>query len=189
MLLPYTHTAAMAQSPVPYRFADRVIWLYPIRQGDAINFDVWLKYEYAQQFAGKIELLPQSDRPAFIDSVLDSVEQFSYQFGEGRSFLLSSVDALVKLLLILTRDEWQDVREDMFPDNEISTRAIHTIDEMLMAVYRPIPPVPPQPANQKRREYTEEESVVKIYRALGEKYHLPFQQVLELTPYQVFWYL
>ena len=190
MILPYSHKAALAQAPVPFQINDRTILLYPIRQGDAIQFDVWLQYQYAKQYGGQVNLLPPQERKAFIARILDEAEKFDQY--SGYRFIISNVDAMVRYVQILTRFEWdeQDIRVTLFPDNEITDGTIATVDMMRTAVSRPIPPEPPQPnVNRKRREYSDEESVVRIYRSIAEKYHWTYQQCLDLTPYQVFWYL
>ena len=184
----------MAQTPVHYRLQDnvRTVVLYPIRQGDAIEFDNWLKYQYVYSLNHQVELLPPSERQPFIEGILNEVERFDHQYGKGNEYLLASIDGLVRYIALLTRYQWQepDIRAFFFPNDRISETALQIIDEMRLAVFRQIPPDPPQPnINRKRREYNEEEAVVRIYRSLGEKYHWTYQQCLELTPYQVFWYL
>lgn len=182
----------MAQTPVPYMLGGDTLWLYPVRQCDHIKFNTWLQYQYAQSFKQKLDIVPPEDRAVMIDYILEVVANFDYETDEGQKFMRTSISALIEYAHILLRGAVTKLylQDILFKDNTITETSLQTFDEMRLAVFRPLPPDPPQPhTNQKRREYTDDEAAIRIYRSLGEKYDWTYQQCLELTPYQVFWYL
>lgn len=95
-------------------------------------------------------------------------------------------------MLCRNNDQWPEsrIKDIMFPNGQITENALIWLGEMQMAVRRDIPPVQQLPDSDKAPlTYTPEESVVRIYRSLGEKYNWTYRQCLELTDYQVYWYL
>jgi len=195
MLLPYSHEEALGQCAVPYLLHDgRMVDVYPLRQGDIMTFNAWLKRKWLYQFENQIPLLPESERPAFINGLLDQTENFSFEYGHGNDFFVKSAEALTAFVRILTRGNWDtaDIQATFFPDDTVPEASLIIINEMRMCVHRELPPDPPPLALRRNRpevHYTPEESAARIFKGLAKEFGWTYAQTLALTAYQTCWFL
>lgn len=194
MFLPYTHQAAMAQTPVPFSLSSgNVITLHPLTIGASQEFLTWLQYKYIMQFSSLCVTVPIELQSEFQNTINTSMANFDIKSGIGQEYFLQNEEALLHYIEFLTRHDPQwpvdRIKSNILPYG-IEPNAVQLVLDLSSAVTRPIPPPPPMPnIEQKHRDYTPEESVVRIYRSLGEKYHWTFDQCLALTDYQIYWYL
>lgn len=195
MLLPYSHKSAMAQTPVPYTMPDdSIIMLYPATVGMIQEFTVWLQARYTAQFAPLIASMPDDVRPGFFETLYNGIATFDVTTGIGYAFLQTDADAMSRYIYMLARQpvDWSEerIKTLLFSQGVTEYGLVH-FTSIQMAVTRKLPESQPYPKTSKRkqREYTEEEAVVRVYRMLGEKYGWTYKQCLELTDYQIYWYL
>lgn len=191
MIFPYPHTAALAQIPVPYPYKDEILNIYPLRLRDVLDMDMWLKSRVVLEYHHQIELLPPSEREEFVAGMSDIISDINGSSGRGYRFLWENESALLHLSVLLTRGmvPEEHLRELLFP-NGFSEEAVDTITEMKRAVWRDLPPIPKLNIVEKKPRYeaTKEESEARIYHMLAEKYHWTYEQILDLTDYQAFWF-
>lgn len=193
MLLPYSHKSAMAQTPVPYSMPDKsIIILYPATVGMLQEFTVWLQSRYVTQFAPLIAAMPDDVRPGFLETLFKGLDTFDASMGAGYAYLQTDAEAMSHYIYLLARQpaDWTEdkIKTLLFPDGASDFGVLH-FTSMKMAVSRTMPEPQPNPSSKKQREYTDEEAVVRVYRMLGEKYGWTYKQCLELTEYQIYWYL
>ena len=152
---------------------------------------MWLKSRVVLEYHHQIELLPPSEREEFVAGMSDIISDINGSSGRGYRLLWSNVEALLHLVVLLTRGQIpeQHLRELLFP-NGFSGEAVDIITEMKRAVWRDLPPVPELKVVEKKPRYetTKEESEARIYHMLATKYGWTYDQILDLTDYQAFWF-
>ena len=191
MIFPYPHSAALAQVPVPYFYKDAVLLIYPLRLRDVLDMDMWLKSRVVKEYHDQVELLPPGEREEFVAGLSDIIAGINGSSGRGYRLLWSNADALLHLAVLLTRGvvEEDRLRELIFP-NGLTEESVDVVTEMKRSVWRDLPPVPELKVVEKKPRYetTKEESEARIYHMLAEKYHWTYDQILDLTDYQAFWF-
>ena len=193
MIIPYTEQDALVQAPVYYKAGEEEVLIYPLRIGDLIRLNGYVRYRYIKKETEGIEHLENEIRREFIDDILTRIEGFDFLSGLGYRFFLSDLPSLLLYVRCLLRaeettsDEW--IRKTFFP-NGIDELAIIRIAEMRVALHIDTPPIPALNIENKPPKYetTKEEQVARIYKSLADKFHWTYKQVLDLTDYQIYWY-
>ncbi|MGI5832955.1 MAG: hypothetical protein ACOX6D_10590 [Thermoguttaceae bacterium] len=192
MYFPYPHEAALAQIPVPYPYEDEVLWVYPLRMKDCLQLDMYIRSMYIKEYGTKVALIPEGDRETFKKEFGETVAALTHTRGVGQSVLWSSPSAMTYLVFLLLRGAMTEAAiGDLFFSIGLNQGALLAIHEMHRSVYID-PPSPPKldvPERKPKYSYTSLERVAQIYHSLGEKYHWTYEQVLNLTDYQVYWYM
>ena len=192
MIFPYPHTSALAQVPVPYLFKKEVLMLYPLRLRDGLELDMFLRGLYLKNYGEKAKLIPEGDRSAFVADFGKTLSEISYQRGVGHSVLWGSQDAMVYLVYLLTRKKVPEERlRELLFGNGLDRESLTAVSEMYNAVICPTPPVPKLdiPSKKPKYESTRQEREARIYHTMAKEFRWTYEQVLDLTEYQIFWYL
>lgn len=193
MIIPYTEQDALAQAPVYYKVGDEEVLIYPLRLGDLIKINGYVRNRYVRKETAGTEHLDSISRREFIDDFIKRIEGFDFLTGDGHLFFINDLPSLVFYVKHLLRfqDGWDDrrIQETFFPGG-VDDLALTRIVEMRLALYCETPPIPPLNITNKepRYEATKEEQIARIYKKLADSYHWTWDQVLDLTEYQVYWY-
>lgn len=191
MIFPYPHSAALAQMPVPYFYKGESLTLYPLRLRDVLDMDMWLKSRIVKEYYEKVELFPPGEREEFIKEMGEKIAEIDISSGRGHVLLWRNSDALIHLVSLLTRGRVEEKKiQELFFPNGFSDEAVDAILEMKQAVWRDLPPIPKLNIVEKKPRYeaTKEENEARVYHMLAEKYHWTYDQILDLTDYQAFWF-
>ncbi len=192
MIVPYSHKFALAQVPVLYPYKDVVLRLYPLRLRDALDMDMWLQARFVKEYQNNIALIEDKElRDEFVKTLGQTIGRISLQNNNGYQLLWNNIDALCHFIYLLTRGEWSEDRlSDLFFGEGLTSEVLDTILEMRIAVWCDLPEIPKLNIVEKkpRYEHTEEELVARIYHTMATKYNWTYEQVLDLTEYQAFWY-
>lgn len=192
MIFPYPHTAALAQIPVPYPYKNEILNVYPLRLRDVLDLDMFLRGLYVKSYGTRVNLIPESDRPAFLSDFGKTLSEITYQRGVGHSVLWGSPEAMTHLVFLLVRGAVpEDQIRELFFGSGLDKDSLTAISEMFNAVICPTPPVPTLniPKKKPKYEHTEQERAARVYHTLAKEFHWTYEQVLDLTEYQIFWYL
>ena len=191
MIFPYPHSAALAQMPVQYFYKGETLVLYPLRLRDVLDMDMWLKTRVVQEYYDKVELFPPGEREEFIKEIGEKIAEIDTSTGRGYTIMWRNADALVHLVVLLTRGKVEEnkISELLFP-NGFTEESSDVVLEMKQAVWRDLPPIPKLNIVEKKPRYeaTKEENEARVYHMLAEKYHWTYDQILDLTDYQAFWF-
>ena len=182
----------MAQIPVPYIFKDETFLVYPLRIRDTLDLDMFLRGLYVKGYGTRAKLIPESDRAAFLSDFGKTLSEISYQRGVGHSVLWGSPEAMSHLVFLLVRGAVSEERiRKVFFGRGLDRDSLTAISEMFNAVICPTPPVPKLniPPRKPKYESTEKEREARIYHTMAKEFRWTYEQVLDLTEYQVFWYL
>lgn len=193
MIIPYTEQDALIQAPVYYKAGDEELLIYPLRLGDLIKLNGYIRYRYVTIETAGTEHLDDESRQLFIDDFIKKLDGFDFLSGHGYKFFISDIPSLVYYIKSMVRfhPDWTDAKiRDVFFSNGITELALVRITEMRLAVHCEAPPNPTLNITDKPPKYepTQEEMVAKVYKSLAEKYHWTYEQVMNLTDYQVHWY-
>ena len=191
MIFPYPHTAALAQVPVPYFYKGETIILHPLRLRDVLDMDMWMRSRVVKEYYEKIELFPPEEREEFVKEFGEKIAEIDTSTGKGNAILWRNSEALTHLVFLLTRGELEEkkIRDLLFP-NGFNKESVEVVLEMKQAVWRDLPPIPELKIVEKKPRYeaTKEENEARVYHMLAEKYHWTYEQILDLTDYQAFWF-
>ena len=192
MIFPYPHSAALAQVPVPYLFKGEEFLVYPLRLRDGLSLDMFLRGLYVRNYGEKAKLIPEGDRSSFISDLGKTLSGISYQRGVGHSVLWGSPVAMTHLVYLLVRGVVSEERiRELFFSRGLDRESLTAVSEMFNAVICPTPSVPKLniPPKKPKYEHTLLEREARVYHTLAKEFHWTYEQVLDLTEYQIFWYL
>ena len=166
--------------------------LYPLRLRDGLDLDMFLRGLYIRSYGEKAKLIPERDRSAFVSDFGKTLSEISYQRGVGHSVLWGSPTATAHLVYLLVRGVFSEdrIKELLFAGG-LNRESLTAVSEMFNAVICPTPSVPKLniPPKKPKYEHTALERDARIYHTLAKEFHWTYDQVLDLTEYQVFWYL
>ena len=194
MIIPYTEQDALAQAPAYYHVGDETVLIYPMRIGDLLRVNGYVRDRYVMQETAGIEHLDSQIKREFIDDFLTKLEGFDFLTGDGQMFFLTDLPSMIYYVKHLMRfpEGWDDQRiQQVFFPKGVGDLAVTRIAEMRIALFCETPPMPQLNITHKepRYETTKEEQVARIYKKLADSFHWTYQQVLGLTDYQVYWYM
>jgi len=191
MIIPYSHRAALAQMPVTYYYKGESLLIYPLRLRDVLALDSWLQSRFVKEYYDRVDLVPEEERKEFVDQLGRIIAGISSQSDTGHRLLWGNSDAMCYLVHLLTRGEWTEERAaGLFFPTGVTPEAQMAIMEMRDSVWRETPEAPKLNITEKPPKYqhTPEELDARVYHAMASKYQWTYDQTLDLTDYQVFWY-
>jgi hypothetical protein len=192
MIQPYTHQEALAQFPVSYPLGKDTITIYPLTLRAILDINRKLRTE----FLTKLEDTEIQGKEAveYNAKLLKIADTLNFESGEGREYFLNSPTILVHFVRHLCRfdDNWSEERLNklLFPLGEVTNEALVLIIEMKTLVTRALPPFPKLDIQPREPKYkaTQEEIEAKVFKSFAEKFGWNYNDVLDLTEYQIFWY-
>jgi hypothetical protein len=137
-------------------------------------------------------------RTTFLNAAKEKATTLTHRYGEGHDLLFETPDIYATLLWYYIRKATpsltvSDIKALCFSEDDIIT-AIHrtTYYQLNSAVFRAIPPPPTYSLKNKKQKdekpsflpTLEDESCVRMYRMLAEKFRYTLTQISELTHYQ-----
>ena len=78
MIIPYTEQDALAQAPVYYMAGDVEVLIYPLRLGDLIKINGYVRNRYVRKETAGTEHLDSKSRREFIEDFLQKIEGFDF---------------------------------------------------------------------------------------------------------------
>lgn len=194
MIIPYTERDALIQAPVYYKVGSETVLIYPLRLGDIIKINGFVRYRYVLRETAGSEYLDDEVKQEFIDDVIERLTDFDFLVGDWHRFFLSDLPSLVYYVRHILRSpsDWDDERiVKVFFPNGITDLALIRIAELRLSLHCDTPPIPKLNITDKppRYEPTNEEQIARVYKSLADKFHWTYEQVMNLTEYQVYWYM
>ena len=198
----YSHQSAMAQAPVPYLLFGKWVYIKPLSERDCMELDNFIRSQYLQSAISSTTYLSREAALKLTAAAKDKAITLTYRFGEGHELLFSSQFNYSTLIWHFTRRstpslDIQTITALCFQDSNAPVTSDHRLAyyDLSASVFRAIPPPPPNVFSKKTAEKPsflptlEEEAVVRLYKALAEKYHYTPDQISDLTHYQQYWLL
>lgn len=192
--LEYSTQFALAQIPVSFRLGSGRILIHPLRLRDVLVMEAWLRDRFIEAYEERASLLDrEEDREAFLAGVYPTVPTLSFMSGPGHDFLCTDLPSIVHLVWLMGRglNGWTEERVlEEFRRFDLDG-AVSLMLKMRVSVWKE-PPAQAKLAIADRRpkyEMTDDEVVARVYHSLADKFHWGYEQVLDLTEYQIAWYL
>ncbi len=198
----YSHQSAMAQAPQPFMLFGQLVHVKPLSERDCMELDNAVRFWYLQDHSFSSTNLSREAAVRIANAVKAKSITLTYRHGEGHELLFGSQLNYSTLIWHFTRRatpslDISSITSLCFKDETEPVSQEHRFAYYALSasVFRAIPPPPPNVFTQKRSDKptflpsTEEEAVVRLYKALAERYHFTPDQIAGLTHYQQYWLL
>jgi len=199
----YSHQSAMAQASQPFFLFGHLIHVKPLSERDIMELDNHVRSWYLQSVSPATTHLSRDAAVKLTNAAKAKAITFTYRHGEGHELLFTSQFNYSTLIWHFTRRatpslDISGITDICFksPDEPVSIDHRLLYYELSASVFRQIPPAPPNAFAKKTKQEKasflptlEEEAVVRLYRALAERYHYTPDQIADLTHYQQYWLL
>ncbi len=198
----YSHQSAMAQAPQPFILFGRLVHVKPLSERDCMELDNAVRFWYLQSHSLVQTNLSSEAAIRIANAVKAKAITLTYRHGEGHELLFASQLHYSTLIWHFLRRvtpalDIPAITSLCFKDETESVGHEHrkAYYDLSAGVFRAIPPPPPNAFRKKQNEKPtflptlEEEAVVRLYKALAERYHFTPDQIADLTHYQQYWLL
>jgi hypothetical protein len=168
-------------------------YVSPLTLGDTSELDVWLQYEYLRHLTKPIEQQLPEIREAFLQSIRDAAQKLVYQSEAGYHFYSSKPERIIRVV-------WQFIyKKTTIPYTDFMTLCAELkIPELLkiliavnQCVSRSLPESKTQ-RNERTSQPSDEEdnlAITRTFKLFAKEYHFSFEQVQNMTPYQIYYYM